>query len=482
MNAAKQPDATLDSLERLNDTSRWVIVRGVPIFSPHTRYNREGEALYEIGTDELKDIAEQCNRLESEVGVPVKISIGHTMQVPEMQQSPVVGYARNLRVGTFGPKKLPALIADFFYAKDCWETARKYPFRSAEYYPSSKQISGVALLERDPELDLGALIFERGLEAITDGRKNKVFFYSRNWGDPMPDVVHYEGEPEGKKMQGSSEGAPQKPGEGLELDPEFERHADAYHAKKFPMFTHMHAHYASHHATQHAAEAATHHAAAASGTNTAMPAPVGHPNAPVPPPTMPAAPPAAAQGSEHGHPLPPHESVHHQRSEDPETTRMQTVQTDIRMAQYQRENEEMRARLERLEKDNATAQRESRLAKYERDLTGLLGQGFHFELVEEMKDVADLTPEQFSRHCERIKKNYQKGPVGGTMLRPYPGKVESSASAKEGEIPEYYQGDTEDFENPAYEEVLAHMRLTPGMSYEKALEEVQQKKKVKKTA
>ena len=157
-------DPTLDFLRRLEDSSQWVIVKAVPIFKEHERKGRDGKVLYQVGPADLDKIVQRYKRLEAEYGVIPRITIGHIHLHPEASeasQPEVVGYARNLRVGTFGPGKTKAVLADHYYRKDAWERARKFPYRSAEYYPSNHEISGVALLVRDPQLDLGMVAYER---------------------------------------------------------------------------------------------------------------------------------------------------------------------------------------------------------------------------------------------------------------------------------------------------------------------------------
>lgn len=147
---------------------------------------------------------------------------------------------------------------------------------------------------------------------------------------------------------------------------------------------------------------------------------------------------------------------------------MQTVQTDIRISQYERQlaatTEENRKMAERL----AALERTNRLAIYERDLTGLLGQGYQFVLADEMKDCGDMTADQFAKHCERIKRNYQRGPVGSRMLQAYSGPVEAGKAATEkDEIPIYTDVPTEEFENAAFEKRLDYIRQQSRAKYEK---------------
>lgn len=162
-------DPTIDSLELLKDASRWVVKKNVPIFIPHVRKGPNGQELYRITENDLRDIAAVCNSRAAE-GVLGKLQIGHTLKdKPETEQPPLAGLFQNYQPSRFGPEGKPCLSADFYYLKSQFETSKKYPFRSAEYYPNTKEITAVALLQRDPELDMGMLLFDR---------KGPCYFYS----------------------------------------------------------------------------------------------------------------------------------------------------------------------------------------------------------------------------------------------------------------------------------------------------------------
>lgn len=155
-------DATLDFLARLNDPAQWVIVRDVPIFRPHTRRNQDGSVKYTVSEHDIENIAITGAAKERENGVAGIITLGHRLvdpRAPEPQQPRVVGYLRNMRPGRFGPEQVPCDLVDAYYKRDDWDEARKYPFRSAEYYPAKREITGVALLVRDPELELGVVSY-----------------------------------------------------------------------------------------------------------------------------------------------------------------------------------------------------------------------------------------------------------------------------------------------------------------------------------
>lgn len=163
-------DPTLDSLARFEDPSLWVIVRNVPVFDEHDEVNEKGEVIRHFGRSELERIAESTNRLRAASAVVPKITLGHTLtrnpktgeQPRETDQPPIVGYApKGLRLGTFGPARKLALLTDLYFRREDYAEAKTYPHRSVELYPSTNQITGIALLRRDPQLDLGLLTYGR---------------------------------------------------------------------------------------------------------------------------------------------------------------------------------------------------------------------------------------------------------------------------------------------------------------------------------
>lgn len=154
-------DPTLTSLALLEDPTRFRKVENVPIFRPHVRKDARGKELYKVTEDMIPDIAQRCQALEAESGVVARMGLGHIKPgEPQTSQPPLVGFVGKARAGTFGPKQKPAVLATLYYRTEDWDEAKKYPFRSAEFYPNRGTITGLALLKTDPELDLGMLIFD----------------------------------------------------------------------------------------------------------------------------------------------------------------------------------------------------------------------------------------------------------------------------------------------------------------------------------
>ncbi len=111
------PDPTLDLVRSLAeaDPSKWVVVRGVPVFRPHRRDDEGGTA--KVTTYDLPTIAEATNRVFKDSGTPARISIGHINpepRFPERDQPEIVAFAKDFRAGVFGPSRLPAVLADFY--------------------------------------------------------------------------------------------------------------------------------------------------------------------------------------------------------------------------------------------------------------------------------------------------------------------------------------------------------------------------------
>ncbi len=152
-------DPTLDILTMFDDTSKWEVVPNIPMMVPHQRLKEDGSIKYQVGTQRLSAIVNVMDALEVEDGVLPKIQIGHTVKGgPEPE---ILGFIRNRRVGTWGPKAKPGIISDYWYYKDKFPKASGHPFRSAEFYPTENRISASALLSRDPELDMGMVLCER---------------------------------------------------------------------------------------------------------------------------------------------------------------------------------------------------------------------------------------------------------------------------------------------------------------------------------
>lgn len=160
-------DPTIATLKKFDDPNLWHIERGVPVFDAHAEYDAAGRLLRRFGVEELVRIAANCNRRERDTGDACPITEGHTrVGAPESAQPAVLGFARNFRVGRFGPSRRLALLADFYIDRACLPVARKYPRRSIELYLREMIIDPIALLVRTPGRDLGLLTFSQHSQRI----------------------------------------------------------------------------------------------------------------------------------------------------------------------------------------------------------------------------------------------------------------------------------------------------------------------------
>jgi hypothetical protein len=158
-------DPTIEFLKSLEDESRWKIRRGIPIFEPHER----GEI--EVTKKDLEEIAEESNRLLREKGVAGKLTDIHTIRPrPDgkgMEPCPnakLLGFQLNYRVGTYGTKKTPCILADWYLYPEHASKADRSPHRSVEYQHNAKVIRGTAVMMNDPWLDMGIVVFGKGKE------------------------------------------------------------------------------------------------------------------------------------------------------------------------------------------------------------------------------------------------------------------------------------------------------------------------------
>ena len=90
---------------------------------------------------------------------------------------------------------------------------------------------------------------------------------------------------------------------------------------------------------------------------------------------------------------------------EPAKLRMQRDQERRKYAKLENSYKALFAKVEALERDKRVATRKA-------DLMDLEGQGYTFDLAEELEYVADMEPKLYSKHLSKIKKNYAKAPIG----------------------------------------------------------------------
>ena len=366
-------DATLATLDHFENPDLWEIRDGVPIFDAHEERDAGGVLLRKFDLADLEEIAGNCNRREIETGNAVPLMLGHTRSdAPETEQPPIVGYARRFRVGKFGPQQRMCILATFYYFKDKFEELelhRQFPHRSVELWIRDKIFDPIALLKRTPKRDLGLLTYEAQHQRLLYAMES-VMSDRMECPDSTVMVPH--------------------PYPGFEHTDHTEPVVDRVmkYMAGHPIWQYAHKCY----------QAGMSGPGFASGSSTFIPG-MGMGRIPM-------------QKDEK-------EVVKDVKVDVKgavEKERQEKVQHDIELAQYQRDNEALKQSNDALLGRVAALEKQTRLARYERDLGHLISEGYKMELAEEMKEVDDYAPEQFVRHVERIKKRYQRAPVGKQFI------------------------------------------------------------------
>jgi hypothetical protein len=177
-------DPTLDFLKSLDDPTKFVRGKPLPIFITHKRAKADSAGVVQNIDVSLKDlgvIAQNINERIEGSGVPVRVTPGHIKQdrnTPETEQPDIWGWAKEAKPGVFGPKQRPCIWLIPYYYPERFDESLRYPFRSPEYYHGNQEITGVALLKRDPELDMGV---------VTHYMRDAAELYMI--GTTMPDII-----------------------------------------------------------------------------------------------------------------------------------------------------------------------------------------------------------------------------------------------------------------------------------------------------
>lgn len=392
MTALADPTAAL--LDRFKNAASWDhIDRGIPVMKPHKAIQRNpvtGKKDVETVYDTAR-LQKMCNvlneRLRTSGVVPVMM-LGHTRQpvgeYSQEEQPEIVGYWFNWRVGTFGPSNKPALLMDRYFLPGTYEKAKKYPFRSAEFYPEEicrlvpnevgaemyDAITAVALLKIEPKLDMG----------ITTYAKSALVCYWLGDDDMDPQMCN---EP---PVQSGDDKVYQ------EFKPHFQRCMN----EDFP---HMAKYYKEHIASKYGM-------AEPSAENAVMPEPVKKEPEPKAEPS---------HMSQAISPVTPAPAATVAPTVENELLRQHQAQFDIMRAQYQRDLSAVQAKLEVLEAENALNKQRALVAIYERDLGHLLAQGYEFDLPWAVKKSSKMDTTAFKEFTEEIKANYRRAPIGAKL-------------------------------------------------------------------
>ena len=151
----------------MKNPAHYECIKGVPIFKAHSRTVVDPESgkkqTIRVDKKKLEEIVANTSKFHTQHGVPLRITDGHIKPgKDEKDQPPLFGFAMDTRMGTFGPSNETAILTDLYIRRDRLEKFKERPFRSAELYPGTNEIRGVAGLIKDPQLDLGFLAYNNG--------------------------------------------------------------------------------------------------------------------------------------------------------------------------------------------------------------------------------------------------------------------------------------------------------------------------------
>lgn len=411
--SAAVADPTLASLKLLDDPSRWIVVKRVPVFCAHRRKVKNKETGEEkeivVTDDDLHEIAANARALERDSGGVPGLWLGHRKpdpNAPETEQPPLVGFSRNWTVGKWGPRHKLGVLVDLCYDRRHWHEAKKYPYRSAEFYGNTNEVTGVALLKRDPQLDMGMILNARDGEPI---------FYAADPTEPPP-----KPDPKEELEEELEEEEGKKKGDGEEkFSPEDEEHYRRF-AKCMQRFM-----------------------SAMGPSNAGLPAPVK-------------------------------KDAGLDRNSEPD--RMQRTQESVQYRRDQEEKAALSRRVKALEQARQEdalryARNETQLV-----VEGLAREGFQLGTAEEMRKLAErmakMSTNERIDYEREIRDKWNRAPVGGDWLdtRAEADTYARLTGERDGTPDGVHQAPR------GHDAVLAYMRANPGMTYEQAQAEQGKKK------
>jgi len=366
----------------------FITVTDVPIFDAHG----------DFAESDLIEIARNSQARIDDTGDACPLTLGHTPKRGENKPQPqIVGDARNFRVGQFGKTKPRACIfADFnIEAKHADTVREQYPRRSIELWPNDRVIDPIALLgATTPQRDLGLLKFNR--------HSDDSIHYSRERdGEPirhemrdgamfgMEDFMSLFMEtPVGKYLQNKMEEDMQAGAAASVNAEQVNKDAEELNAEA--------------EGKDIDGDGDLDTLGTDEGDN------LHDDDAP---------PDVDAEAGDDESPFPPDESndpkkkkepvkmAKQEKSEATEKIRMERDSLAIKFAKLEERLKVTESKLEAAEKKAAKAERERAFAQLE-------SEGLDFERAEEMAYCEDMSAEQFAKHCDHMKKRYQRATPG----------------------------------------------------------------------
>lgn len=391
-------DSTLvqDFFTDLENPALFERVDNVPIFGKHTKKKKAPDGTWhtvKVEDEDLEEIGDACDEMEAKGNLPV-ITPGHRNldpKVSEEDQPAPWGYMRWLRPGFYKApdgKQIKTLLCTQYisktardkFGKPVSQAARTFPFRSVDYYADTHEITGLALLRRDPELDLGLISY---------GKPGRPFFLYASENPMAGEAIPPTKPPSVDAKRGGEmeddELSPDEAGTAMRYVKHYERH--------HPAFKYMCDRYTAEQGGE---------GGAAGGDITPSSGDA------IPEKSMPEKP---TDGAPPKMPKEPKDVEHMQRNG-------MTVEQYHRELQIRDKRIEAQdRRLAALESRTQAAETASRLAQYQVELERLqVNESLEFDLADEMIEVQNKTPEQFQAHLKRLRKICKPAPVGRNGL------------------------------------------------------------------
>lgn len=430
------------------ESSDWFVVRGVPILDEHSLpVGNDGRAM-KFDRNRLSEIAAHNQRRIDDTGDATPIVIGHTpRKAPDgktTEQVPVVGFAKNFRIGTIGKlKPRAAILVDKWFPKDKAEEIRKYPRRSIELWPSDGTIDPISILGGEtPMRDLGLMHYSRD----SNRPDEKPLLFSHSSESPfryshgsieadldeavIEDSLDTNTEPEAMSDQGPIDSNSDPNGGQPEMfDQKMLQDVMNNIMTSTPVFVWLNKQY------EQAMEAQA--AAAAQPAIDAMQVP---PNAPIDDPTAvnalppgpPNAPPGAPPGPPNGVPnaapdnAPP--MAHGEPDGDePKSNGEPPMDNDeayelanVKMSrdQLRGEVDTLRAENEKIKAERDEIQRKYTRARRETQLSDLQAEGYKFDRGAALQTMEGMNGKQAQSFIDNILKFSRRGPVGNVLRTP----------------------------------------------------------------
>jgi hypothetical protein len=379
--------ATTPALD-FDNLADWDVRDNVDVFDEHDEYAQERDShnwpvfkegkpvmrlIRRFDKPTLEKIAANCNERER-IGALCPLTIGHTFDgenIPEKDQPEIVGYARKFAVAWSEKLNRWVIRCSYYLKRDRLHEAEKYPRTSVEIWGGKDLFfDPIALIKVTPDRPLSQWTYSRR-------RRGPVLRYSMAT-EPMSGAA-----PAAATTEGDNRPMEERDEEKFchRLAKHFAK-CYAEHCNNDPIYQYM--------KRKFEAESPA-GPGSPSGSNTFVP------------------------GTDLEKPGNP-EVERHAKKPDPETARVQAVDSEIRFQQLEKRIGSVEQENTTLRGDNATLQRKYRRATRERDFVNLKQvEGFDLDLAEELDKVQDFTDEQHAAHLAHIRKRYAKSPASRLM-------------------------------------------------------------------